>query len=136
LQADLAERLSSFVALQREGEWKQASDFLGDYYFTLGWKRAKYGPDQKRWMVAQLRSKAIVSFTPQQTIFSTDILNVPLKRKYWRVVGEGVFSRDGQTVHDKAGFLVYRERDEWFFVPLDVNENGMGLVIPPAATNN
>jgi hypothetical protein len=135
LQPSLAARLSTFIAQQRDGQWEKVSTFLGDYYYSLGWKRTRYLPAQKRWMLWRLRNDGMTKFSPRRTIWSTDILNLPMARRYYLVVGDATYSRNGETVTAPGGYLVYRDRNVWFFVPLAVNDLGPGLVVPPAVPN-
>jgi hypothetical protein len=57
------------------------------------------------------------TFTVQESPFSSEILTIPASRRWWTLLGEGVFRVGPDTVNRRTWVTAYRDRGEWFFTP-------------------
>lgn len=122
LRNRLSERLRLFADYQRSENWKEVSELLGDYYEPH--KRIAYTPEQKNWMIDQLKKTRMSSFTPQSSSWSTAVLSLPVSKRYWSVEGLTEFSDAAGTVKERAILVAYLQNGDWYFYPFVRNECG------------
>jgi hypothetical protein len=122
LRDRLAERLRLFAESQRNQDWTDVSRLLGDYY--LPQKRIAYTSEQKVWLIDQLKQTRMLSFTIEDTSWSTAVLSLPFSKRYWFIDGLAEFSDGAVVVKKRAMLLAYRQNDDWYFYPFIRNECG------------
>lgn len=81
LRESLAERIALFAEYQRTQNWEGISDLLGSFY-SVARERARYTPEQKHWMIEQLKKTRMINFTPQRSSWSTAVLSLPMNKRY------------------------------------------------------
>ena len=120
LRPSLESRLSLFLNAQAAGQWDTVSSMLGKY-----WGAHHSSPDenlvlsaaQKTCVISQLQKFPMLSLAVKGYGFSTEILSMPLSRRWWIVEGEGVIGSDSGEWHQQVRFEAYRDSGEWYFTP-------------------
>jgi hypothetical protein len=118
LRPSLEARVNLFTDAQAEGRWDQVALLLGDYR-RAGNYYLRYTPAHKACLIMQMKAAPMIAFTftVQESFFSSEILTTPPGRRWWVLVGEGVFRVGTDTVTRRILVTAYRDRDDWYFTP-------------------
>lgn len=124
LRAGLAHTLNDFCEAQRSATWSRVSELLGPYFYGLGWERTKYSTPQKAWMTETLKQNPMLKFTAHSAGYSTAILSLPFRLKYWVIEGDARYSDSADAISLPMLLIAYRESGEWYLSPFSRNECG------------
>lgn len=123
-RSELAMRLNQFSEAQRSAQWVMVSDLLGPYFYGLGWERTKYSEPQKAWMIETLKQNPMLNFTAHSAGYSTAILSLPFRLKYWLIQGDARYSTSANAISLPMTLIAYRENERWYLSPFIRNECG------------
>ena len=120
LRPSLESRLSLFISAQAEGDWDTVASMLGKYWGAHHNSRAEntlLTPAQKSCVTSQLKKFPILSFAVKKYSFSTEILSMPVSRRWWLLDGDVVIGSDSGERHRNILLGAYRDGGEWYFTP-------------------
>jgi hypothetical protein len=115
-QPALTERLKSLTEYQRAGEWQRVSDMVGPFFNQQN--RTKYADMQRESLIANIRARPMIAFTPTDVTWSTAAFAYPLHKRWWYISGQGDFLTGSPTETHRAELIAYRYRGIWYFRPL------------------
>lgn len=118
LRPTLEARLSLFTDAQAEGRWDDVARLLGEYRRGIS-GYLLYTSVHRACLIQQMKAAPMVAFTftVQESPFSSELLTTLAGRRWWTLVGEGVFRVGAETVTRRTWVTAYRDRDEWYFTP-------------------
>lgn len=113
LKPSLISGLDSYTSAQREGRWDDLWALMGKHRLTGA---AKFAAEtEKPCILDQIKSSPLVSFTPEYSTFSTQILPLPLHKRWWFIHGSGIFETKSGSVERKTTIVARRAGNNWYF---------------------
>ena len=134
LHSSLLEGIEKFAEAQRVGNWEQVSILLGDFRGGASYRK-RYTKQHKECLIEQMKSEPMVSFTLTGAGYSTEILGLPLEKKWWYISGFAEFSKNGVKAERKTTIIAYRFHGRWFFTPPDYDDRWRAEKITEADLN-
>ncbi len=119
LQQSLKQRLDQFIIAQKEGRWDDVALLMGDFRSNSNGRR--YTQEQKKCLIEQMKASPLAIFDYKKTGFSTEILGMPLSRKWWYIIGETGASSDAFK-KKQVTITAYRASGKWFFSPPNLDD--------------
>jgi hypothetical protein len=121
LRSAMQERLSLFAQAQAEGRWDLVASMLGRYR-RGGTGNHPYTQAHKECLISQMQSFPMTSFSVTRYEESTEVLSMPVGRRWWYLVGEAVFKTKSGEQKQEAAVVAYRDKGEWYFTPPNFDE--------------
>jgi hypothetical protein len=122
LKPSLDARLAQFTQAQTDGRWDDVAAILGRYRMG-GVGHHPLTPEAKACLVSQMKEIPMISFAMKTYIFSDEILNLPLDKRSWDLIGEAVFRPVAGEQKALSKVTAYRDRGEWYFSPPNYDSN-------------
>jgi len=118
LRSALESRVRSFTRAQAQGRWNDVANLLGKYRRGFS-DYMPYTATHKACLISQMQTSPMIdfTFTVQEVPFSSEIYFTPPSRKWWTLVGEGVFREASRPVKRQISLTAYRDRGNWYFTP-------------------
>lgn len=134
LKERLKVRLESFVRAQQEGKWELVWEMTG--WDRASYKGTKTTPSEKKCLIDQMKANQLIAFRPTQTRFSTGILSLPLREKWWSVQGIGEFQTAAGKATKTIDIIAKRQDNDWFFLPYIDDDEWERRYISQAASSS
>jgi hypothetical protein len=117
LRSSLQERLSHFTQAQSDGRWDEVAGLLGRYRGGTG--HHLYTTTHKQCLISQMQHLPLVafSFSFEKVSFSTEILGMPARSRWWYLTGEGTFRSQSAESKQQTQIVAYRDNGQWYFTP-------------------
>lgn len=113
LKPSLISGLESYTLAQREKRWEDLWVLMGKHKLTGA---AKFEAEkEKPCILDQIKSSPLVSFTPEYSTFSTEILSLPLPKRWWLIHGSGTFETKNGNIERKTTIVASRSGNSWYF---------------------
>ena len=120
LQRSLDQRLAAFIEAQANQRWNDVAPLLGRY------RKGGYGPlysaEHKRCLLSQMNSAPMVSFIPEGTAYSSELMTTPAEQRWWYLRGSAEFKKPAGLLTTQATVVAYLDNGDWFFTPPNYDE--------------
>jgi hypothetical protein len=63
----------------------------------------------------------MTSFIMKDSSFSTEILSMPMSKRYWFIGGDAVFKTESGEKKTQIAFTAYRNQGQWYFTPPNID---------------
>ncbi|WP_321477167.1 hypothetical protein [uncultured Paludibaculum sp.] len=117
LKLQLDATLRTFTNAQASGDWDTVARLLGRY--RRGANYLAFTPSHRACLIQVMKRTPIVSLTYalEYKYISSELDMTPPERRWWTLVGEATFRKNGEDVKSKTSLVAYRDRGSWFFTP-------------------
>ena len=117
LKPSLDSRLTRFTQAQADGKWDEVATLLGRYRMG-GVGHHPLTGEAKACLINQMKEIPMISFETQSVRASTEILGLPLDKRFWDLIGEAMFKTPATGEHkSQSKVTAYRDKGEWYFSP-------------------
>lgn len=117
IKPSLDSRLTRFTQAQADGKWDEVSTLLGRYRMG-GVGHHPLTAEAKACLISQMKEIPMISFETQRVVSSTEILGLPLDKRFWDLIGEAMFRTPTTGEHkSQSKVTAYRDNGKWYFSP-------------------
>jgi hypothetical protein len=108
----LQSRLSLFVAAQAEGHWDTVASMLGRYsgaHYSSPAENVLLTPVRRACKISQMQKLPMLTLVVHGFAYSTEILSMPVSRRFWYVMGAGIVKTESGPVVRDLRMTAYRD---------------------------
>ncbi len=117
-RAKIQKRLNLFTHYQLTEQWEKLSEVLGGNRLE-NYERTRFTLQEMAAQIEKLKRHPITVFNWQSTTFSTEILSVSQKKKWWYLSGFTTSISETAPQLMTVRIEVYQINGEWYFTPSD-----------------